>query len=72
MTRKISIGDGEALGRISLREYRRQYYQNNAEKLREYNRQYYQDNIEELREYKRQYRLRKKSRLDGDGTGNAI
>ena len=38
------------------REYRRKYYQENAEKVREYDRKYRQENAEKVREYRRKYR----------------
>ena len=38
-----------------LREYKREYYQQNHEKLREYKREYYQQNRERYREHKREY-----------------
>jgi exonuclease VII large subunit len=45
-----------------VKQYFKEYYQENAEERRQYNKQYYQDTIEERKQYKEQYQ---KSLKDG-------
>ena len=48
---------------IPLKEYKKQYYKNNQQKLKEISKQYYNDNKQKLSEYKKQYRKDNQQKL---------
>jgi hypothetical protein len=45
------------------KEYDKQYYQNNKDKIKEYDKQYYQNNKDKKKEYDKQYREQNKEKL---------
>jgi DNA repair exonuclease SbcCD ATPase subunit len=59
-SREKSSKDGR---QRSCRECRKQYYENNKEKVREWQKQWYENNREKVRERKKQYRENNKEKI---------
>ena len=49
---------------------KKQYRQENTDKIKEYKKQYYQENTDKIKEYKKQYQQKKKAEAEAEAEAN--